>query len=189
MMVYVKTDLTNHIWRKCDKGQRVSGFRFLLGSNDYDDDLWLHEITPNDQFNWDTGVFSFNFDPDSREPQVVVTKCYLSLDFHCDLEFWVKFDSTKNYGAPRQDTREENSENSSQWNESQCCEWKFVSSNCENHSFDLSSWLELGDNGEPYVYIDVVDRGIHDFCVDNRETNIDEEVKGIETVMDWTDAP
>ena len=187
MMVYVKTDLTNHIWRKCDMCQRVSGFRFLLTSNE-NDDLWAQDITPKDRFNWDTGIFSFNFDPDSGEPQVAVTKCLFGIDCDCDLEIWVRFDSTKNYGVSRKEVEEENSIQSSQWNESQCCEWKSVNSNCEALDFSLSSWLELGDNGEPYIHIEVEDKGIHDFCADQRDTSIDGKLGEMEMVMDWQTA-
>jgi hypothetical protein len=129
-------------------------------------ELWIQDITPCGDFDWQMGRYLFTKAILGGEIQTV--KLWISLDFDCDIDIWIRYDPHYRYNGLGDDRDPVENE---LWNESQCCHWRIESSNCDRHSITLVSWVELDEDGIPFIYIEIDDHWTHDEC-DNKEEDI-----------------
>jgi hypothetical protein len=184
--VFAKPELTNVMWKKSGLCSRIAGFRFhdVTNAVSAGADVWIKEIVSNGHYSCDNSIVSFGVDHVKGVPQSATARCHLESISDCSIEIWVKYDWEKLYGED--DNDEERSESDeiterpgSEWVQSECCEWKIHSKSCDEFDLTVSSWIELDDRSDAYIYVEFSDAGNHDCCEDEySEEEEDSQIPG-----------
>jgi hypothetical protein len=172
--LFAKPEVVGITWRKLDMCPRIAGFCFLRFVNNHNlfdpRRLWYNSITGTTQKHQcreEEGMYLFGFDHDDNGLKLAIAQCRLGSVSDCSTEILVKYDCRKKYGEG-DDRVERSSKNSdttsSDWVQSECCEWKTERRSCNEFEISVTSWIELDDESEARIHVQISETGDHDVC-------------------------